>query len=68
MPTLKGKYVTYNQESSEKENIIGLFEAHNDFVRRVTRTINNLDAENFGDSLIALLGGNESDDEQTNSI
>ena len=68
MPTLKASVITYNQQRSEKENLAALFDAHNDFVKRVTRTVNNLDEENLGDSLIELLGGNDGEDEQADSV
>ena len=52
MPVFKGNLAQYNSEMSEKENLVSLIESHNELVKKISFTVNNLDEENLDSAFL----------------
>ena len=59
MPTFKADFVHYDAEKGEKENLLSLMEQYNELVQRLNFTVNGLDEENFGASVLKQIGSAE---------
>ncbi len=60
MPTFQADYAQYNPQKSAEDNLHELFDMHNELIRRVSRTVNNLDDENLS---VSIYPKGESEDE-----
>ncbi len=63
MPTFKADYAEYDPQLSAEDNLLELFNRHNELIQRVSRTVNNLDEEN----LSTLLNNKSSESEDSNT-
>ena len=59
MPTFKAEYAEFNPQISPEENLRELFNRHNELIQRVSRTVNNLDEENWSGVPAAAKGEEE---------
>ena len=60
MPTFKADFARFDERAGAEENVKHMFDEYNRFVSKVAKTINNLDEENFTQSLIDTLKGDGS--------
>lgn len=62
MPAFKADYAEYNPQISAEDNLLELFQKHNELIQRVSRTVNNLDDENFAVKPTTTQQGDEEDE------